>query len=408
MKITIILFFIFLICCNVFASEELIFYFQNLHRITKPANPTPLYFLTFDTLRFKNKSNESLNKTFRIKFPDMRKSKDTAYFKEYFTGWENPLFDRSIMFLVGNYKSDTTYIWADLNCNLDFTDDNAFYTITKENPGVFISLINSKNLEGNFLYKFEKISFNDTTFKNAAIEHYAKNDKKKGIITTDVDYWFANTRLNVLSCDTIIDGKKVQICLMDWNCNGLFNDIETLSNDNFLSDRILIGEYGAELISSKPSAGAVILLPETLIPNNGKIYKLLEVEPTGKYLRIKQIDTTYHILKIGDTLPDLEYKLVNGDKTSLNKQLANGKYNLIDFWGFWCKGCIHAIPKLKELNSKYSDKLNIIGLHDYKSKKQSAIQTIEKYNLQWSIGYLTPEIEKEFAFFWRISLLCFD
>ncbi len=390
-----VLLLIFIITFNVFASEEMKFYFQNLHRITKSANPTPLYLLTFDTLLLKNKSNGSPEKLFKIKFPDMYNSKDTTYFKEYFTGWVNPLFDRSIMFLVGNYKSDTTYIWADLNCNLDFTDDNAFFAITKEIPEIFVSLKNSNNPEGKFLYKFEKQHFEDSVLKNRAKEHFYKNDKKKGIITTDIDYWFANTRLNVLSCDTIIDGKKIQIGLMDWNCNGLFNDVDTVSKDNFLSDRILIGDYGSELISSKPSAGAVILLPETLIPINGKIYKLLEIEPAGKYLRIKQIDTSYQILKVGDSLPDLEYKFVNGEKSSLRKQFVKGKYNLIDFWGFWCKGCIHAIPKLKELDSVYSDKLNIIGLHDYKSSKQTARKTIEKYELKWSLGYLTPEIEKK-------------
>jgi thiol-disulfide isomerase/thioredoxin len=385
------------ITIQVALSEELTLYFQNLYRLPREQseNTSPLYFLNFDTLRVSIDTISSHDIFVPVKLPDMKHSSDTTFFKEYFTGWENSVFGRETMFLVGNYKSDTTYIWADLNNNLDFTDDNAFFMITKENPYIYVALTNSKNPEGKFLYKLGKKHYEDTTLKNEIREHFYNDDKKQGFITTDCNYWLGVTRLSILSCDTVIEGEKIQIGLMDWNCNGLFNDIDTVSPDNFHSDRILTGIYGNKIISDRLSAGAVVILPETLIPINGKIYSLIEVVPSGRYIKIKKTDRTYQLLKKGDPLPDLEFTLFNREKTSLRKQIVSGKYNLIDIWGFWCKGCMLAIPKLKKLDSLYSDKLNIIGLHDSQSNAQYAFKTVKQYDIKWKVGFLTSEIEKK-------------
>ena len=378
------------------ASEELKLNFQNLHRVPDEysENTSPLYFLTFDTLRVRFDTIPENDLYIPLKFPDMRNSKDTAFFKEFFQGWANSPFQRQNMFLVGNYKSDTTYIWADLNNNLDFTDDGEPFIISENNPHIYVGLPNKNNPEGKFLYKFGKKKYEDTASRNRINEHFYNDDETQGFVTTNCDYWFGCTRLNILSCDTIIDGNKIQIGLMDWNCNGLYADIDTISENNWSSDRVLVGEYGNEIISYKPSAGAVSLLPETLIPINGIFYKLLEVEPTGKYIRIVKTDRTYQILKVGDDLPDLTFPLVSGEQSSLRKHIQLGKLNLIDIWGFWCKGCLLAIPKLKAMDSLYSNKLNIIGLHCYESNPKKAISTIEKNNIQWTNGFLTSEIEK--------------
>lgn len=41
-----------------------------------------------------------------------------------------------------------------------------------------------------------------------------------------------------------------------------------------------------------------------------------------------------------------------------------GKYVLVDFWGYWCGPCIHAMPVLIELHEKFADKgLAVVGVH---------------------------------------------
>jgi hypothetical protein len=377
--------------------QEIKLFFENKLRLSDEfgENTTPLYFLTFDTLVVKTDTIPAHNRLIPVRLPDMKNCTDTGFFKEYFTGSGNYAFQRTIAFLVGNYKEETTYIWADFNNNLDFTDDNAKFTISKANPYIYISIPNSKTPEGKFVYKFRKKTYEDSISRNKIRGYYYNDNSAKGFVTTECDYWIGVTRQNILSCDTVIDGKKVQIGIMDWNCNGLYNDIDSVSEDNFSSDRILVGNYGSGIISYKPSAGAVQMLPETLIPINGIVYRLKDIDPAGKDLVMEKTDKTYEILKVGDGLPDLKFNLANGQETSLGEQIVKGKYNLIDIWGFWCKGCVIAIPKLKSLDSLYSGKLNIIGLHDSESNRKTALSTIEKNNLTWTQGFLTAEIEKK-------------
>ena len=39
-----------------------------------------------------------------------------------------------------------------------------------------------------------------------------------------------------------------------------------------------------------------------------------------------------------------------------------GKFVLLDFWATWCPACRHSIPRLNGFESKFSDKLAVIGL----------------------------------------------
>ncbi|OGU18170.1 MAG: hypothetical protein A2X61_02245 [Ignavibacteria bacterium GWB2_35_12] len=371
-------------------SKDLKFYFKNLHRQPNEYgdNIKPLYLFPNDTLYFGRKP-------LPIKLPTQQKSKDLAYAMLFFTGWENASYPRITFTLFKNYKSDTVEIYPDLNSNLDFTDDLISYLICNRNPSTFINLPNSSNTEGKFNYKIGKVIGEDSMSMKAVIEHFYNDDKSKGFVTTEPKYWYSVTRLNVLSCDTVLDGDSIQLGLMDWNCNGLYNDIDTISENNWHSDRILIGYYGNEIISYEPSAGASILLPETYVDIRGSIYKLIEVEETGKYAILRTTDKKSSILKIGDSLPDLKFKLISGDSTSLRKMFVKGKYNLIDMWAYWCSGCVKSLTKLKKMDSLYHDKFNIIGLHDWQSNDSVARKCVEKNNLYWTNGFLNPEIAKK-------------
>lgn len=63
-------------------------------------------------------------------------------------------------------------------------------------------------------------------------------------------------------------------------------------------------------------------------------------------------------LAIGDTAPDLlNLKWVKGNPTNIG-----GKLTLVECWATWCGPCLRTIPHLTELQKKYSNELQIIGI----------------------------------------------
>ena len=55
----------------------------------------------------------------------------------------------------------------------------------------------------------------------------------------------------------------------------------------------------------------------------------------------------------------------------LDWEQLEGKVVLLDFWGVWCKPCVRAIPKLRELYEAHKkDGLVIIGVHTEEAAKR--------------------------------------
>src|SRR2546429_6622989 len=61
-----------------------------------------------------------------------------------------------------------------------------------------------------------------------------------------------------------------------------------------------------------------------------------------------------------DTAPDFKLDTLDGKPLSLSDW--HGKVILLNFWATWCGACRAEIPDLIELQKKYQDRLQIIGL----------------------------------------------
>ncbi len=74
--------------------------------------------------------------------------------------------------------------------------------------------------------------------------------------------------------------------------------------------------------------------------------------------RVEGIEST----KVGKVIPNFTSNAtMDGEKFDLSS--LRGKYVLIDFWGTWCAPCIAEMPKVKEYQEKYADKLVILGVN---------------------------------------------
>lgn len=75
-------------------------------------------------------------------------------------------------------------------------------------------------------------------------------------------------------------------------------------------------------------------------------------------------------LEPGDQCPDFELApLVNTEQERLRLSDFKGKLVILDFWATWCGSCMVAMPKLNDLQEKYKDRVQVIGV-TYEDKEK--------------------------------------
>jgi len=90
--------------------------------------------------------------------------------------------------------------------------------------------------------------------------------------------------------------------------------------------------------------------------------------------------------------PALDFTLndINGKPLALSS--LRGKWVIIDFWGSWCKWCIKGIPDMKEYYTKYSGKLEILGV-DCNDTVEKWKNAVKEYELPWLHVYWDKDDE---------------
>jgi len=64
-----------------------------------------------------------------------------------------------------------------------------------------------------------------------------------------------------------------------------------------------------------------------------------------------------------------------------------GKILLLDFWTYCCINCMHIIPDLKRLETKYKDELVVIGMHSAKFYNEKDTENIRQAILRYGIQH---------------------
>jgi thiol-disulfide isomerase/thioredoxin len=108
------------------------------------------------------------------------------------------------------------------------------------------------------------------------------------------------------------------------------------------------------------------------------------------------------ILRIGDNIPDIELQLHYGDSIkTTHLSDFRGKMIIFDYWATTCYSCIVALPRMKQLQEKFKDKMSLIVYTNEKKDKVDALWT----KMKGKFPQLILDVAKSLPFVVSDSLL---
>jgi thiol-disulfide isomerase/thioredoxin len=96
-----------------------------------------------------------------------------------------------------------------------------------------------------------------------------------------------------------------------------------------------------------------------------------------------------------DAAPAVSLKAVDGGTVSLEQ--ARGKVVLLNFWATWCGPCRMEVPDLVELQNKYKDRLQVIGLVVDDADEDAVRGFAKKYGVNYPVALATNELRIQFG-----------
>lgn len=104
---------------------------------------------------------------------------------------------------------------------------------------------------------------------------------------------------------------------------------------------------------------------------------------------------TIRFVRNPDVAPDFKLSGLDGKPVSL--VASRGKVILLNFWATWCGPCRAEIPDLVELQSKYKDRLQIIGLVLDDEDQQAIKEFVKEFQINYPIALATAEIRVQYG-----------
>src|SRR5882757_5534625 len=95
--------------------------------------------------------------------------------------------------------------------------------------------------------------------------------------------------------------------------------------------------------------------------------------------------------------PAPEFKLSGLDGKPVTLADSHGKVILLNFWATWCGPCRAEIPDLVELQNKYKDHLQILGLVVDDDDQDAIKEFTEKFSINYPVAIATNEIRFQYG-----------
>jgi thiol-disulfide isomerase/thioredoxin len=104
---------------------------------------------------------------------------------------------------------------------------------------------------------------------------------------------------------------------------------------------------------------------------------------------------TIRFVRNPDAAPD--FKLTTLDGQPLNLAGSRGKVILLNFWATWCGPCRAEIPDLIELQTRYKDQLQIIGLTVDDDDAALIGKVVHETGINYPVAMASPEVRFKYG-----------
>ncbi len=104
---------------------------------------------------------------------------------------------------------------------------------------------------------------------------------------------------------------------------------------------------------------------------------------------------TIRFVRNPETAPD--FKLTGLDGKPVSLAAYKGKVILLNFWATWCGPCRAEVPDLVELQEKYKDRLQIIGLVTDDDDLDAIRKFVEKFGINYPVALATDAIRFQYG-----------
>jgi thiol-disulfide isomerase/thioredoxin len=104
---------------------------------------------------------------------------------------------------------------------------------------------------------------------------------------------------------------------------------------------------------------------------------------------------TIRFVRNPDAAPD--FKLTSLDGKAFTLAGSKGKVILLNFWATWCGPCRAEIPDLVELQNKYKDRLQILGLVVDDEDQDAIEKFVAEFKINYPVAVATDTIRSQYG-----------
>jgi thiol-disulfide isomerase/thioredoxin len=104
---------------------------------------------------------------------------------------------------------------------------------------------------------------------------------------------------------------------------------------------------------------------------------------------------TIRFVRNPDLAPDFQLSALDGTPVTLAG--SKGKVILLNFWATWCGPCRAEIPDLVELQNKYKERLQIIGLVVDDDDQVAIKKFVNKFGINYPVAVATTELRFQYG-----------